>query len=1552
MKKSIFSSILIYLGVIPIGLFAQSDTLNAHLSGQMSSLSVQTNSTVSTTPIVNDNIYVLAPSISYGSPRIFGVDQQIDWSPTDNGGGASFGVTVDQTITGYYNPLNTVLKSDNTLYIANAGYHTIMQRTSSGTQTVLAGGNSTVSGYVNGTGSTARFKHPSFLAMDASGNIFVSDQQNHRIRKITPAGVVTTFAGSGSIGSANGTGTAASFNYPMGLAFDASGNLYVADAYNHKIRKITTAGVVTTVAGSGTAGLLDGTLLNARFNYPIALSFDSNGDLYVADRTNNAVRRISGNDVTTIAGGTSGNQDGIGTAAKFQVNNLIVNKGNIYFVDQTNSGLKFLSPSGKVTTISTSGMFTNPFGLSIGPDGKYYLTENAVNQIKKVTIQAAYTISPALPTGLTFDISTGRITGKVSTTLAQQSYTVTARNSGGTSTATVTFTISNDGGLNLSAGQNYIVTRTPRNLGYLTAASLDGKPVEDVNVDIQYIDGLGRPSQTVQWQAGANDKKDIVQYIEYDGLGRESIKYLPYAEQTGNDGSYKTSAKTNQLNYYKSTGWDSHVNKTDYPYSVTVFENSPLNRVLEQGAPGSAWQPAVTRSSVTTASTTGHTLVSDYGTNKSDEVRLWQITATGASGTTYYAAGKLHKTVIKDENWVNSSTDPDNPTRTGTAEEFKDFEGRVVLKRIWESDSKALNTYYVYDDFGDLRYVVPPGYTATTVTDNNTDFNELVYAYRYDGRRRLVEKKIPGKGWEYIVYNKNDQPILTQDSVQRVARKWNYTKYDAFDRVASTGIYTNTTSGQITRKQVQALADAVSSQWESRVGTASYTNVSFPTTSAQIAEYTVNYYDDYAFKTSTVLPATSGLDSTYMVTGLLTGTKVSQDDGSAPLLTVNYYDKRGRLIQSIAQNHLSGTDRVTNTYSFVGELLTSQREHIPSSGSTTTILTTNSYDHVGRLKDTKKKINSQTEVLQSRLVYNEIGQLKTKGIHSENSGTNFLTTVSYGYNERGWATNISATQFTELLNYNVNTAGVQLTAPQFNGNIAQQLWGHAATTSSTFNYSYDKLNRLANGTSSGTTVMIEALTYDDMGNIKTLARNTGNTTTTTSTTYTYNNSGKSNRLASLSGNTNTYTYDANGNAMKDRLATTFTYNHLNLPKTANRTGTSVAYLYDARGAKLRKTATVGTTVTQRDYIGGIEYSKTGTGSSTIDMILTEEGYLQNSSGTYSYHYNLKDHLGNVRAVIKRGAASATTVDIVQQQDYYPFGKTRALVTGGNNKYLYNGKEVQTELGDQLDYGARFYDAEIGRWNVVDPLAEQGRRWSPYTYALNNPIRFIDPDGMWPDDPNDPFGNGMSLVENMYYSTLDGATSAVRTLTSYARSFFTDEPVQEIQFSYTDQGRVGTRVEVEGNKHVAAGVAALTIAASYPGGGGNGLIFGKTPGTTSSVVKTAGDVLKENKAAGKVGEDFLNNLFGGTPQKTFNTTEGKRVVDNFVDVTAQESKVGRTAASSRVKDQVSKDAALIKDSTSGVKSVEWHFFPGKTGTGPTKQLEELLRKNDFSIFIHN
>ncbi len=855
-----------------------------------------------------------------------------------------------------------------------------------------------------------------------------------------------------------------------------------------------------------------------------------------------------------------------------------------------------------------------------------------------------------------------------------------------------------------SADKNYISTKTFKRAGILTDADAAqaGLQVCEVNQTIQYFDGLGRPLQTVQVQ-GSPSFKDIVQPVAYDVFGREAIKYQPYAAQTGIEGNYRGGAIADQSSFYNSptTG----VKATAYPFAETIFEASPLNRVLQQGAPGGAWQIS-----------SGHTVKAEYGTNLANEVKLWTINGTdnGASATVYLP-GKLYKTISKDENWVPADI------KGGTTEEFKDFEGHVVLKRAWETDAKSLDTYYVYDDLGNLRYVLPPAVNENTdrfpAAINSFDesqpvFDQFIYGYHYDGRKRVVEKKIPEKGWEFMVYNKLDQLVLSQDAKLRNIGQWLFTKYDALGRVVITGLYYGSS-----RAAMQSILDAETVLWETRSTPGwTYDDVSFPRSTDiphSFGYFTINYYDDYDFPDNHFGPPIGSQASGARVKGLLTGTwvrDVGLGDFGHPVktsLTVNYYDLEGRVVQTKSENYLNGSDIVDNTYSFVGELLSSNRTHI-ANGITTTIADRYEYDHMGRKLATFQAINGTPETVLSKLDYNEIGQVRQKHLHSTDSGASFLQHSSYAYNERGWLKSSSSNEFSMELRYDDATAP---TLAQYNGNISGQDYRNG--TANAFSYSYDKLNRLLNATATG---LGETISYDVMGNITSLSRDGFGTIS-----YVY---GFGNQLGSVKGfMVNRYTYDLNGNVIgeggrNNPRPIDIEYNYLNLPQKI--TGTqNITYIYNAAGEKLEKYTDGTTTV----YIDGIQYK-----NGSIDFIQNEEGIARNSNGSYSYEYNLSDHLGNVRATFYKNPNTGL-LEVLQRDDYYAFGLRKSVLAGANNnKYLYNGKELQEELG-LYDYGARFYNPVIGRWNVIDPLAEKDRKTNPYAYGFNNPIGVVDPDGM-------------------------------------------------------------------------------------------------------------------------------------------------------------------------------------------------------------------------------
>ena len=268
----------------------------------------------------------------------------------------------------------------------------------------------------NATGSAARFDGPDGVAADTSGNLYVSDYNNHLIRKVTPTGVVTTFAGSVTPGSANGTGTAASFDFPGGLAIDTGGNLYVADSGNHTIRKITPGAVVTTLAGSaGQVGSTDNTGSLARFNNPLGVAVDGSGNILVADTANNTIRSITpGGVVSTVAGlaGSSGSANGTGTAARFThpFGLAVDGSGNIFVADNGNHLIRKIAPGGIVTTLAgsvgssgsndgtgTAAKFNAPYSLAIDSSGNVFVADYNNDTIRVVTPAGVVTTLGGVP---------------------------------------------------------------------------------------------------------------------------------------------------------------------------------------------------------------------------------------------------------------------------------------------------------------------------------------------------------------------------------------------------------------------------------------------------------------------------------------------------------------------------------------------------------------------------------------------------------------------------------------------------------------------------------------------------------------------------------------------------------------------------------------------------------------------------------------------------------------------------------------------------------------------------------------------------------------------------------------------------------------------------------------------------------------------------------------------------------------------------------------------------------------------------------------------------
>jgi len=965
----------------------------------------------------------------------------------------------------------------------------------------------------------------------------------------------------------------------------------------------------------------------------------------------------------------------------------------------------------------------------------------------------------------------------------------------------------------LTQAENYIYSKTY--LEPVTTSSTAAKGSETVT----YFDGLGRPTQSINVKAGKTNATDLVTPIIYDEFGRQIVDILPIPAQTENRGIHSGMTENSGSGFYGSR-----------PYAEKALEDSPLNRVQQQFQPGTAWDD--------------HPLNYDYLSNGNNDVlKFSTITAFGngifytsqllVSG--YYTASTLYKNMMSDEDG-------------NITYEFKNKDGQTILiRKVLVSSNVAqqsiaapinsatnVDTYYIYNEYNQLAFVISPlavnSFRANSTqiisnpkTVSNAILDNLCYQYNYDSRNRMAEKKLPGKGWESMVYDKTDRVVMSQDANLASQGKWLITKYDKFGRVICTGFHPY---GD--RAAAQSLV-------ENMVITEERSSMGFAQNGLQIyyermyfngmeSYLSVNYYDTYPDETP--FPDDNKILDEPILLGnpdkkgrstktLPVASFVKNIDNNNWTKNYSFYDSKRRRIGTTTINHFGGSTIVNTKLDFAGVVLKNQTLHKKlASQIPVNIVEDFTYDHQNRLKRHYHEVVGKTakEMLTDN-TYDDIGRITIKNVGtvsdaSFNEVSSPLQTINYDYNIRGWMTGINLNStgnldISKLFSYKIKYNDPATNPIQkFNGNISEVDWSYGSFNPSRYEYTYDNLNRLTKGyyknlngtTTTDSKFYNEELTYDVNGNIKTLRRNarprTGQTATQVDNLkYYYENNELSNRLMKINdnegftANANGYpgggginTYDPNGNmwTMPDKgITQNITYNFLNLPQEIVKSGQPVTYSYRADGIKIHKGFNFNGETIDTDYVDGFVYSSiyslqteralqetvvaqdmsvAGQGEALAlaekpiitdpgTVLLTESkpNFFPTSEGFYDYEnfryiYQYKDHLGNIR--LNYGRDDNGVLFKEDGNDYYPFGLNFINPLGGvfqvynpsatYKNYKYNGKELQ-ETG-MYDYGARMYMADIGRWGVVDPLAEKYRRHSTYNYTINNPIKFIDPDG--------------------------------------------------------------------------------------------------------------------------------------------------------------------------------------------------------------------------------
>lgn len=867
-----------------------------------------------------------------------------------------------------------------------------------------------------------------------------------------------------------------------------------------------------------------------------------------------------------------------------------------------------------------------------------------------------------------------------------------------------------------------------------------------------YTDGMGRTLQTVGVDASPL-QNDIIQPVAYDNLGRQTTSYLPYAGlATDTLGSFRANALTSaQAAFYNQTS-QYLIAKDANPYTQQVFENSPLQRLLQSGMVGNGFQPVAGQ----------HYKTVSYRYNnvtQDGSILVWNPDGTFTTSN-FYADNKLSVTDGKDEDNIETLS-------------FTDAAGRIVLKRQIKSGGN-LDTYYVYNLAGMLVYTIPPLATVKLAANSynlaTAPLKNLVFHMVYDNLGRLVEKTIPAKGTMYVVYDPLNRPVLMQDASMLAANKWNYIKYDAQGRAASQGIYADATHvGRVAMQTYVSGLTGYNTAWfESRQATISnggyYTNSIFPTTGLTPLAYA--YYDDYDMNmngTADFGYKTQGLTGEGVPTAaklkgvptMVSTTTVGAGLSATWLTSVTFYDKWGNPIQSRSNNHLYHpgdtvlTDTKTSVPDFTGVPQLSQVVKQTGASTSIKVLTGFTYDHMNRVTTIKQQYNG-TGSLQAvaSYSYNELGQVIKKGLGYVNA-TTWLQNVDMRYNIRGQLLSINNSKLANdagVTNSDANDVfGMQMLYDQvdanlsntgyFNGKLSGVKWmskdgSGNSSYERAYKYGYDDVGRYtssayAERTTAGTGTFNnnvggfnENVTYaNENGNITALTRNSSTQGTNANIqvdnlTYTYDSTNP-NQLQkvtdgtganytglgfrNLTGSTANYSYDVNGNLTADpyKGLSAIAYNVLNRTDKISFTSSAnryIDYTYDAGGTLLKKR--------QYDNVGGVATLQNTTDyvdgfvylNGTLQYFAIPEGRVLNVSGSLKQEFVIADQQGNARVSFQDSGTGTALVK--QENSYYAFGLVMAnspvTTPTTPNKQLYNGgSEWQNDYANLPDYYQTF-----------------------------------------------------------------------------------------------------------------------------------------------------------------------------------------------------------------------------------------------------------------------